>query len=202
MEKVVPMTESKEITIITEAISQISTADNQDIVENYISDALVKLQACGATEDDARFMLKSAIVSREDENDNPNFFRAFTILEKPVPPPTQAIIQGLWTYRVERPIEQCVSALNELAQYVRTNAGIFVTTGPKMLTPQETSARKQKIEELANQIKTLAIKVPDGTVNYEAVEAILKKLRELGFFPDNLLVSNLARAFERAGLLV
>lgn len=195
------MTELKELTIITEAIAKIKTADNRELVEEYISDALVKLQRCGVTEDDARFMLRSAIVSSEDENDNPRFLRAFTILDKPVPPPTQAIIKGLWTYRVERPMEQCVSALNELAQYVRRNAGIFVTSGPKMLTPQETNARRQKIEELANQITKLAIKVPDGTVKYEAIETILKKLRELGFFPDDLLVFNLARVFGTAGLL-
>jgi len=192
------MTESQELKIIGEAINQIKTAENHRLIGDYIRDALSKLRACGATEDDAIHMLTTAVISTDGEN--PNLFHAFTILEKPTPPPTQAIIKGGWTYRVERPLEQCVSALNELAQYIRNNSRFFVTSGPKMLTPEEANIRKQKIEELAEEIHKLATHVPQRTVNYRAVEGLLKKLTELGFFPDNLLVSNLARAFVRAGL--
>ena len=192
------MTESEALSTIAEAIKKIQTAENHRLIANYIRDALSKLQASGTTEDDAVHMLKTAVVSTPAQN--PNLFHAFTILEKPTPPPTQAIIKGGWTYRVERPLEQCVSAVNELAQNIRTNSRFFVTSGPKMLTPEERDIRQHKIEELAEGMDKLATQVPQGTVSYRAVEELLQKLRELGFFPDNLLVSNLARAFVRAGL--
>jgi hypothetical protein len=123
------------------------------------------------------------------------------MLEKPTPPPTQGIIKGGWTYRIENPIEQSRSALKDLAKYVKQNAELFVRDGPKMPSPQEAAKRKQKIEELGNQLEELAAAIPQGMVKYETVDAVLARLRALGFFPDNLLVSNLARAFMRAGLI-
>ena len=107
----------------------------------------------------------------------------------------QTIVKGGWTYRVGSRNEQRVSALKDLAQYIRNNATFFVRSGPKMLTPSESHTRQQRINELAVEIDKLASTVPQGTVTYNDLEKILLQLQELGLYPDNALVSNAARAF-------
>lgn len=113
---------------------------------------------------------------------------------KPVPPPMQSVIKGGWTYRIENPTETSVSALRELAQEIKGHSWSFVRDGPRMLSPSETAAREQQIVALARKLDELADKVPQIRVAYADVEAVLSQLREVGFFPDNLLVSNVARA--------
>jgi histone H3/H4 len=130
--------------------------------------------------------------------------RSAPFAEKPVPPPTQRIIKGGWTYRGENPKEQSESALKalkeraqalkELSQEIKRHSELFVRDGPRMLTPSETNARRQQIEELATKIEKLADSGPRQNVTYRDVEKILEELRELGFFPDSLLVANAARA--------
>jgi hypothetical protein len=119
-------------------------------------------------------------------------------IEKPVAPPMQSVIKGGWTYRVENPIERCVSALKELAQQIRTDSWAFVRHGPKMLSPPESHARQQEIVALASEIETLAAEVPQRTLAFSRVTEILPKLHKLGFFPNGLLVENVARAFVSA----
>jgi hypothetical protein len=113
----------------------------------------------------------------------------------------QSVIKGGWTYRIENPTETSISALKELAeairalaQEIRTHSWTFVQHGPQMLSPSETSAREKKIVTLAGEIDKLTESVPQGNVTYTEVEAVLSRLREAGFFPDGLLVSNVARA--------
>lgn len=127
--------------------------------------------------------------------------KAASAPEKPTPPPMQSVIKGAWTYRVESPIEQCVSALKELASDIRANSAFFVRNGPKILTPSETATRQQRIEELAAEFEKLTDRVRQHSVTYEQVDAILKNLHNFGFYPNALLVSNLARAFVNADLL-
>ena len=115
-------------------------------------------------------------------------------LEKPVPPPMQSVIKGGWTYRVENPTETVVSALRELAEEIRSHSWAFVRDGPRMLSPLETTDREQRIVALAGEIDKLAKSVPQSRVTYADIEAVLSRLREVGFFPDNLLVGNVARA--------
>ena len=121
--------------------------------------------------------------------------------QKPVPPPMQSVIKGGWTYRIENPAETAISALKELAeairalaQEIRSHSWAFVRHGPRMLSPSETAHREQQIAALADEIEKLADRVPRSNVTCEDVNAILSQLREVGFFPDNLLVSNVARA--------
>ena len=121
--------------------------------------------------------------------------------EKPVPPPMQSVIKGGWTYRVENPTETSVSALKELAdairalaQEIRSHSWAFVRYGPRMLPRSETAAREQQIVALAGEIDKLAERLPQSNVTYADVEAILSRLREMGSFPDSLLVNNVARA--------
>jgi hypothetical protein len=122
-------------------------------------------------------------------------------LKKPIPPPMQSVIKGGWTYRIENPAETAISALKELAeairalaQEIRSHSRAFVRHGPRMLSPSETAHREQQIAALADEIEKLADRVPQSNVTYEDVNAILAQLREVGFLPDNLLVSNVARA--------
>lgn len=121
--------------------------------------------------------------------------------KKPVPPPMQSVIKGGWTYRIENPAETAISALKDLAeairalaQEIRGHSWAFVRHGPQMLSPSETALREQQIVALAGDIDKLAERVPQSKVTYRDVEAILSRLREVGFFADSLLVSNVARA--------
>lgn len=121
--------------------------------------------------------------------------------KKPVPPPMQSVIKGGWTYRIENPAETSISALKDLgeairtlAQEIRSHSWAFVRHGPRMLSPSEKAAREHEIVTLAGEIDKLAERVPQSKVAYADVEAVLSRLREAGFFPDSLLVSNVARA--------
>jgi hypothetical protein len=121
---------------------------------------------------------------------------------KPVGPPMQTIIKGGWTYRVETDIERSASALRDLAQYVKNTSAISasVANGPKLRDPEDKAYRKNQIESLATELEKLADAVPLGSVTYNDVEAVLSKLQKFDAQPDNLLVSNVARAFVWAGL--
>lgn len=121
-------------------------------------------------------------------------------LQKPVAPPTQSVAKGPWTFHVENPVEQCASALLELAQYMETNSDIFVTDGPKLLDPAERDERKRKIISLSYELKRLGDTVSQGNIRYRDVDRLLQDLRQLGSFGTNALVSNVARAFVKAGL--
>lgn len=124
-----------------------------------------------------------------------------TVSEKPVPPPMQSVIKGGWTYRIENPTETSVSALRELAEAIRVlaeeireHSWAFVRFGPRMLSRPETATREREIIALAGEVDKLAEKVPRADVTYADVEAILSRLRVAGFFPNSLLVNNVARA--------
>lgn len=134
-------------------------------------------------------MAQSPARERDNSNSPP---------EKPVPPPMQSVIKGGWTYRVEDPIEQCVSSLRELAQEIRAHSWAFVRYGPKMLSPSETDARQQEIVVLAAEIEKLAAELPKEPVAFPRVTETLSKLRKLGFFPNELLIENIGRAFVSA----
>lgn len=124
--------------------------------------------------------------------------------QKPVPPPMQSVIKGGWTYRVEDPIESCISALKELSQQIRTDFRFFVQHGPKGFSPSQTHARAQEIAALATEFEKLAAEVeklavePQHPLPFQRVSEILHKLHKLGFYPNNLLFENAVRAFVSA----
>ena len=68
-------------------------------------------------------------------------------------------------------------------------------------SPAETATRQQQIEAIAAKIDKIADAVPQDKATYRDVEVALSELHKLGFFPDNLLVSNAARAFAQANKL-
>lgn len=85
------------------------------------------------------------------------------------------------------------AALAAIADYTRRHSELFVRNGPRVLTPAETTKRRQRIEALADQLDALADGARDGLVEYRQFEAILGRLHAEGFFPDNELVSAVAK---------
>jgi transcriptional regulator with XRE-family HTH domain len=85
------------------------------------------------------------------------------------------------------------AALAAVADYTRRHSEMFVRNGPRLLTPTETAKHRQRIEALADQIDALAVNTSDGAVEYRRFETILGRLHAEGFFPDNELVSAVAK---------
>jgi Fic family protein len=94
-------------------------------------------------------------------------------------------------------VEPAADALRAVAAYTRAHSAMFVRNGPKMLGPEETEKRRQRIERLASQIEGLADKNSEGSVTYHAFEAILDELHQSGFFPEDDLISAVAFAMKR-----
>jgi transcriptional regulator with XRE-family HTH domain len=84
-------------------------------------------------------------------------------------------------------------ALTSVAAYTRQHADMFVRNGPRMLSPAETTKRRQRIVALADQIDALAETAKDGGVEYHQFETLLGRLHAEGFFPDSELVSAVAK---------
>jgi len=76
-----------------------------------------------------------------------------------------------------------VPALRKVARYTRDHSSIFVTDGPKSLTPTQKAKRQQEIEALADAIDKLADEAGNGRASYIQFEGILTKLHAAGFFP-------------------
>jgi hypothetical protein len=66
-----------------------------------------------------------------------------------------------------------------------------------MLSPAQAAQKQQRIEELAQEIHSLAAVVERGLAGYRQFDVILGNLHKLGFFPETSLVSEVARVFLR-----
>jgi len=86
------------------------------------------------------------------------------------------------------------AALAAIADYTRRHSELFVRNSPRMLTPAETTKRRQRIEALADQLDALSESAREGLVEYRQFEGILGRLHAEGFFPDNELVSAVAES--------
>jgi hypothetical protein len=86
------------------------------------------------------------------------------------------------------------ATLAAVADYTRRNSKSFVRNGPRLLTPVETARRRQRIEALADQIDALAEGAEDGLVEYRQFETILGRLHAEGMFPNDDLVSAVAKS--------
>jgi hypothetical protein len=87
-----------------------------------------------------------------------------------------------------------VPPLKKVADYTRQHSSIFVTDGPKSLTPTQKAKRQQEIEALADRIDELASEVSVGKGSYTQFEEILTKLHAAGFFPMMADISAVAKA--------
>jgi hypothetical protein len=98
-----------------------------------------------------------------------------------------------WAGRVEDIAR--ATTLKAVAEYTRRNSEFFARRGPKMLSPDETSQRRQRITELADGIDMLAAVLGREPVTYQQFEEILGELQKVGFYPEGSLVSAVAEAF-------
>ena len=87
------------------------------------------------------------------------------------------------------------SALSDIANYVRANAGSFARTGPALLTPKQRIENQKRIAWLASQLDELAVAAHEGAASYLQYEDIQGKLHAAGFYPKDSLVAAVARAF-------
>jgi hypothetical protein len=71
----------------------------------------------------------------------------------------------------------------------------LVTGVPQVLDPEVRSRHIKRITALADKLDVLADAVPCGPVRYQQFEVILDELHKAGFWPENSLVSEVARTF-------
>lgn len=86
------------------------------------------------------------------------------------------------------------NTIRKVAEYARTNAQFHVRGGPKIPSEKEMQKTKAMIEAVADEMDALAVQVHDGGRGYLNFEALLSQLHDLGFYPTNKLVSDVAHA--------
>jgi len=85
-------------------------------------------------------------------------------------------------------------ALIEIAEYTRQHSSLFVREGPAMPSTAELTRRVEAINTLADELNGLASSALKGNAAYAKFEGILDALHRLGFFPEQRLVSAVARS--------
>lgn len=85
-------------------------------------------------------------------------------------------------------------ALIDIAEYTRQHAALFVREGPSTPSTAEATRRVKTINMLADELNGLASSVLEGNALYAKFEGILDALHRLGFFPEQELVSAVARS--------
>jgi hypothetical protein len=86
------------------------------------------------------------------------------------------------------------NTITKLAEYVRSNSHLHARSGARLSTPKEQRESKILTEQIADQLEALAGEVPERSVRYGEVEALLSRLHALGFYPTNRLVGDIAHA--------
>lgn len=94
-------------------------------------------------------------------------------------------------------IASAADALRAVANYTRANADFRVWNGAKMPDEQEKAQSRQKIEDIAGEIDTLADEALRVEISYADFDPFLRQLHQLGFFPEDRLVSAVARMTHR-----
>jgi hypothetical protein len=92
--------------------------------------------------------------------------------------------------------DQQASAVRTLAYCVRAYSPWFVTIERNRLDPPEADRLRLYIDGLAAKLEHLAVLLPEGTVTYSQVEAVITELHDAGFYPDKLAIKTVAEAFE------
>lgn len=85
-------------------------------------------------------------------------------------------------------------ALIEIAEYTRQHAALFVREGPASPSAAEVTRRVETINMLGDELNGLASSALEGNALYAKFEGILDALHRLGFFPEQELVSAVARS--------
>ncbi len=85
-------------------------------------------------------------------------------------------------------------ALVEIAEYTRQHATKFARERTLSLDAAEATRRVEAISQLADELNELASSALEGNALYVKFEGILDALHRLGFFPEQELVSAVARS--------
>lgn len=91
--------------------------------------------------------------------------------------------------------EKRAQALKNVSAHIRQYSRVFVQDGGASLSPQDAQRRKQQIEDEAVSLDQLAEKTLKDGGSYAEYEAILWKLRLLGWYPAADLSSAVAQLF-------
>lgn len=94
-------------------------------------------------------------------------------------------------------IASAADALRAVANYTRANAELRASSGAKMPDQQEEAHSRQKIERIADEIDALADESLQRETSYADFDHFLRQLHQLGFFPEDRLVSAVARMTHR-----
>ncbi len=94
-------------------------------------------------------------------------------------------------------IASTADAFEAVARWVVTHADEAVRRGPEIPDPEERRARATRIRAIGEELRALARGTAAPLV-YDDFESRLQALYELGFFPDDRLVSAVARMAHRA----
>lgn len=84
-------------------------------------------------------------------------------------------------------------ALIDIAEYTRQHAALFARERPLSLSADEVTRCIGTINMLADELNGLASSALEGNALYAKFEGILDALHRLGFFPEQQLVSAVAR---------
>jgi transcriptional regulator with XRE-family HTH domain len=88
------------------------------------------------------------------------------------------------------------NTITRFAEYVRENSHLHARDGARTWTGAEREKAKVLTEQIADELDLLASKAPDGTVRYEDVEALVLRLRAIGFYPTNRIIGDIAHAVQ------
>jgi hypothetical protein len=92
--------------------------------------------------------------------------------------------------------DQQVSALKALEYCVKAYSPWFAIIESHRLDPSEVDRLRAYIDGLAAKLERLAAVVPEGTVTYSQVEAVITELCDAGFYPDKTAITTVLHAFE------
>jgi hypothetical protein len=85
-------------------------------------------------------------------------------------------------------------ALIDIAEHTRQHAALFVREGPSSPNAADVTRCVETINLLADELNGLASSALEGNAIYTKFEGILDALHRLGFFPEQELVSAVARS--------
>lgn len=94
-------------------------------------------------------------------------------------------------------IASAADALRAVANHTRVNADLRTWSGTKIPDEHEQAQSRQKIERIAGEIDALADESLQREITYAEFEHFLRRLHQLGAFPEDQLVSALARLTHR-----
>jgi hypothetical protein len=88
------------------------------------------------------------------------------------------------------------NTLAKIAKYIEANAEAYAKDARSRPTPQQIEERNNKVRAIAAALMSLSAASETRTVQYEEFEVLLAQLHELGFFPTNRHVGDVAHAIE------